>query len=65
MDAVKKKKGFMDYLKDGFKPTHSRAQEEVAEERSQGPTQYELDMKKDREERAKAFKRGFFDRRHD
>jgi hypothetical protein len=65
MDQIKKKKSFLDYVKDGFKPTHSRAQEEVAEEKSMGPTQYELDMKKTKEERIKSFKRGFFDRRHD
>jgi hypothetical protein len=67
MDVVKKKKGFLDYVKDGFKPANVRAEESVAEDRAAmgGQSQLEIDLKKSKEERIKGFKRGFFDRKHD
>lgn len=51
----------MDYLADGFKPTATRADESIAEQRKYG-SQLDTDMKLSREERLKKVKDGFFSR---
>jgi len=46
-------------FKDGFKPAHVRADENVKEAQAKAGNQYQEDMKASKEERVQKFRKGF------